>query len=298
MTQTDLIKTQLPLNRKERFFTGTVFPMIVCRDNFKHFGVFASLVKGLEPRTVSAEASSCDIQFFTEYSLVESIYDTETKERLRSAPRRKDTPDIMILLAAEPKALIALEAKMYDNPTDMALIEQMTAQKAILDYLQNKLSIKKIFHCALLPAKLSEAVGSLGNDFNTITWEEILRAYQGLRVYEGDYFLETLRLALELYDMLVSRAERYGQNCERKLTGREIFDGYNNRLGEQLYRPLTMGRNSGATGAELENDINSGRWATHIYETSSKAKPANSNWFTVEEFVGLVNKQRARSEIS
>ena len=35
MTLEELMKSELPLNRKERFFTGTVSPMIVCRDNFK-----------------------------------------------------------------------------------------------------------------------------------------------------------------------------------------------------------------------------------------------------------------------
>ena len=31
---------RLPINRKERYYTGTVLPMIVASDVFKHFGRF------------------------------------------------------------------------------------------------------------------------------------------------------------------------------------------------------------------------------------------------------------------
>ncbi len=34
---------RLPLNRKERYYTGTVLPMIVCCDEFAHFGRFLRL---------------------------------------------------------------------------------------------------------------------------------------------------------------------------------------------------------------------------------------------------------------
>jgi hypothetical protein len=270
--------------------------MIVCKDNFKHFGVFASLVKGLEPRTISPEASSCNMQFFTEYSLVESIFDSDTKRRLQENPTRKDTPDIMILLTAEPMTLIAIEAKMYDNPTDLALVEQMKAQREILDYLKGKLEIERVFHCALLPAKLAEAVGSLGKDVDTITWEKVLEAYQGLRDYEGDYFLETLRLALEKYDRLVSRAGRYGQNNKKKMTGQEISDGYNSGFEGQSYVPLVMGRNGGLDGDVLKNDIKFDGWKRHKYETNPEAKPPNDNWFPIKKLVDRVKEQRGREE--
>lgn len=67
MTLKELIDSGLPLNRKERFFTGTVFPMIVCRDNFKHFTRFTSLIKACEGLEIIAKPSSANIQFFTEY---------------------------------------------------------------------------------------------------------------------------------------------------------------------------------------------------------------------------------------
>jgi len=33
MSLTDMLEKDLPLNRKERFYTGTVLPMIVCKVN-------------------------------------------------------------------------------------------------------------------------------------------------------------------------------------------------------------------------------------------------------------------------
>jgi hypothetical protein len=64
---------ELPLNRKERFFTGTVLPMIVCRDGFKHLHALLELVGCHEPLSVCATAGQENIQFFSEYSFVESV---------------------------------------------------------------------------------------------------------------------------------------------------------------------------------------------------------------------------------
>jgi hypothetical protein len=63
-----LFDTALPMNRKERFFTGTVFPMIVCADEFRHFGRFLRLSR-VGDRTIQV-ASAANIQFFTEYGFL------------------------------------------------------------------------------------------------------------------------------------------------------------------------------------------------------------------------------------
>lgn len=44
MSLEEMLRTELQLNRKERFFTGTVFPMIVCKDNFRHLHLLLSLL--------------------------------------------------------------------------------------------------------------------------------------------------------------------------------------------------------------------------------------------------------------
>jgi hypothetical protein len=67
-----LADSGLPFNRKERFFTGTVLPMLVCTDGFAHFGRLTELV-GLGRIDVDPHPDSTNVQFFTEYSFVESV---------------------------------------------------------------------------------------------------------------------------------------------------------------------------------------------------------------------------------
>jgi hypothetical protein len=49
-----------------------------------------------------------------------------------------------------------------------------------------------------------------------------------------------------------------------------------------------MGRQSGLSGRQLLNDIESGKWMQQTYEVNSRPKPANRNWFYIQEFVELV----------
>jgi len=71
MSLEEIHSAELPLNRKERFFTGTVFPMITCKDNFAHLHILMSLL-GVSPiPTIVANPDETNIQFFTEYSLQE-----------------------------------------------------------------------------------------------------------------------------------------------------------------------------------------------------------------------------------
>src|SRR4051812_14560041 len=95
-----LLNQELPLNRKERFFTGTVFPMIVCRNNFEHFSIFLEMIGCSEALPVISDPAATNILFFTEYSLVESIVGL-TRSRFDDSPKIKDTPDVMILIQGD-----------------------------------------------------------------------------------------------------------------------------------------------------------------------------------------------------
>ena len=110
MRFTELADTGLPFNQKERFFTGTVLPMLVCADNFAHFGRLTQLM-GLGQIAVDARPGSANVQFFTEYIFAESVIG-DAKARFPDAPTSKDTPDVMIYIACPRRALIAIEAKM------------------------------------------------------------------------------------------------------------------------------------------------------------------------------------------
>ncbi|HEX6359583.1 hypothetical protein, partial [Actinophytocola sp.] len=65
-----LLDQTLPLNRKERYYTGTVLPAIVCADNFAHLGRLANLLPTGD-LDVRAEPEDCTALFFTEYGLSE-----------------------------------------------------------------------------------------------------------------------------------------------------------------------------------------------------------------------------------
>ena len=74
----DLFDERLPINRKERYYTGTVLPMIVASDGFKHFGRFLALC-GMPEVALEADPNSANIQFLTEYGFEESLKDGAEK---------------------------------------------------------------------------------------------------------------------------------------------------------------------------------------------------------------------------
>ncbi len=223
MSLDDLVATHLPMNRKERFFTGTVFPMIVCADNFQHFERLTSLIPDCPKLDIHASPDDANVQFFTEYGLMESIYGSAI-ERLPEFTGTRDTPDILILVTGDPTLLLAIEAKMYDRPTREAVELQMAQQrKVVLDYLQEALSIQSFFHLALLPEGLLEQFGDFA--YPVITWESLLEVFT--RDREEDYWLRMLRLALKAWPDLVGPGiASYGKNAEGRQRGLEIVRGY------------------------------------------------------------------------
>lgn len=295
MSVKDLIDSELPLNRKERFFTGTVFPMLVCRDNFKYFNLFTSLIDGCGDLNVSP--SSPNIQFFTEYSLVESIITKADKDRFPNPPRTKDTPDIIVLLAETPKTLLSIEAKMYDVPDAYKLKTQMDKQRKHIDYMKERLNIGAVYQCALLPEKLCEQVSYqkkgyyyiLESEYQAITWEALYDKFK--HVCPDDYFLNLLKLALDSYTDLVSHSW-VSSNCELKLCGRDIYKKYKSGT----FNMNIMGRDKGLDGEPLKRDIESGRWKTQQYETSSKDSFFTENWFSIEEFVKQIDTKLNRGQ--
>ncbi|MDD5094111.1 MAG: hypothetical protein PHV74_07015 [Dehalococcoidia bacterium] len=280
MSLRQMLLTDLPMNRKERFFTGTVFPMIVCKDNFKHISILFSLLGNAQKPPVIADVAQTNIEFFTEYSLKESATG-DTRRRFVHLPQTKDTPDIVLLINGTPRTLIAFEAKMYDVPSVADLNQQMAAQEAILDAIREALKIDTVHHFALLPEPLAEQMDGL--QFPILTWEALQKAYEP--VCRGDYFFEMLGIALEMYDKLVARRSGFGLNCEEKIPGEQIYDGFRNGT----LNKSSMGRYGGFKGDQLKQDIVSARWRTFQYETSSKdSSQLNRNWFNVADFVNLI----------
>ncbi len=284
MSLEDLLSQGLPMNRKERFFTGTVFPGIVCADSFAYFDRLLDLLPGSPRATVDATPATANIQFFTEYSLAESVYGSSTT-RLPQPPVSKDTPDILMLIAASTPLLVALEAKMYDPVTREALEAQMLRQRTVvLDYLEAALPIpsNRVIHAALLPKPLADQMRGLAYPF--VTWEDLYEKFTHRR--SEDYFLATLRIALARYPDLVGPGAEYGGNREARCRGSEIYTRY--KLGRLEYE--LMGRSQGLGGEPLLEDLRSGRWTRQVYEMRQREPVPNPNWFRVDDFIALADK--------
>lgn len=268
MSLRELFDSALPINRKERFFTGTVFPMIVCCDNFKHFGRFLELA-GLTPRTVDASAGSASIQFFTEYGFAESRFPAKVRDRFPDFVLGRDTPDILAYIEDRDPLLVAVEAKMYDVPDRPDLDNQLSRQEELLLYLEPLLKHPQIAQVALLPGKLASRMEPLSAPI--VTWEDLADAYEGIA---PEYFIEMLRIALDGYDDLVSRPPD-------RLLGREILAHFEADKTEYL----CMGRQGGLAGPALTEDISTGRWAIKAYSCRPDPEPPNANWFRIADFV-------------
>ena len=152
------VTNRLPLNRKERYYTGTVLPMIVAGDGFMHLHRLLALC-GLDHVQVQDDSATPlqgqqDIQFFTEYSFAESVFRPEDKQRFADRPLEADTPDLVI---SGRDWLLAIEAKMYHRPSTLDIETQMGRQRVLVDHWCEKFHIgaERARHIALLPAQFA-----------------------------------------------------------------------------------------------------------------------------------------------
>lgn len=279
MSIATLADSGLPFNRKERYFTGTLFPMLVCAHDFAHFHRLTELC-GLGPITIDARPANANIQIFTEYGFSESLVGS-ARDRFPGAVTTKETPDVMVYVGGASPALLAVEAKMYDCPSAAELQAQMDIQAALTAFIAERLAVppSRVSHVALLPEKLARRMGRL--PYRIVTWEQLGDTFADVA---PPYFVETLRVALERYDTLKSpRTAAFGENADGTLTGAELHDRH--RSG--TLTPCWMGRRGGLHGPELTADLRTGAWRVRRYEHSS-TPVGNPNWFTVAEFVAKV----------
>ena len=248
----DMFGTALPLNRMERFYTGTVLPMLVASDGFAHLNRFLSLCD--VPAIVEASRDGNQrLQFFTEYSFVESVFTDRDRARFPERPVDNDTPDIVLV---GEDWMLAVEAKMFYKPSAVSLNEQMQRQRVIVDYVAEVLEISqdRVKHVLLLPQQLATA----GITSPVRTWQALLASYSAVA---PAYWVKMLHEALDRYDDLVSRGPAFGQYRDATLTGAEITSAH--QAGSLVYR--YMGRFRGVDGPELVRDIADGSWRDRSY---------------------------------
>ena len=268
---------RLPFNRKERYFTGTVLPMIVGSDGFAHLDRLLRLC-GLDATVKAGLDGTQDLQFFTEYSFNESVMLEPDRDRFSDRPAMADTPDLVI---GGPDWLLAIEAKVFDQPSPADLKKQLERQGTLVSYWAEKFGLapERVSHVALLPESLARRVGALA--VPTVTWEDVAESYRNVA---PRYWLDVLdhALASALYG---DPSRAFGENAHAKLTGRQIQDGV---LDVESGAPfLTMGRFGGLEGPGLTQDLASGAWRAREYEVRRQGEP-NANWFPIAELLDLL----------
>jgi len=285
----------LPINRKERYFTGTVLPQIICYENFEHINLFFDLIDNFPKDIViepNANANNNNIQFFTEYSLKESA--NFLGKKYQNLPKSKDTPDVVILITKPELYLIVIEAKMYTTPNISEFKKQIQAQQEVIRCIQENLNINpaNIYHLGLVPQRYFSS--NIATTCQMLHWENILGAYT--EMLKGTYFYETLKYALSNFNTLVSGNNgafgSFGKNSEDRLNGVEIITCH--KAGKRFW----VGRNRGLHGAELQKDKETGGWQTYEYEVNFTDKEApNRNWFSSSDFVECMKDANLEEEI-
>jgi len=283
----------IPINRKERYYTGTVLPQIICYDNFKHIELFFKLITNFPKEiNIKPNASNNNIQFLTEYSLLESA--NFNGKQYKQLPKTKDTPDVVILITEPELILIVIEAKMFTTPNISEFKKQIKAQQEVIKSFKENLNIKtdNIFHLGLVPKQYFSQ--NISTDCQMLYWENILNSYKS--ILQGSFFYETLHYAIENFKSLVSDStgafSSFGKNSEDRITGNEILTWH--KAGKRFL----VGRNRGLHGAELQKDKESGGWQTYEYEVNFIVKEApNRNWFSSTDFVEFMKDATVNTTI-
>ncbi len=282
-TLDELLDAALPLNRKERYYTGTVLPALVCAGDMAHLARLGPLL-GLDKLDIRADPQDATVVFFTEYGMSESAVG-KARDRFAGLPTTRDTPDVVILVTEPSPVLIALEAKLYDRPSRPEMLDQIARQQGLLVPLVERLAwwlgteTVRLAHAALLPERLAQSLGQL--PVPTITWEQVRDTYAGVA---PAYFQAMLTTALARYDDLVSKWTGYQDN---ELPGEVLVERW--QAGDGTYP--WMGRRGGLLGAALAADAAGGAWRETVYQCRREQLPGNPNWFAVADFIAVLVKQ-------
>ena len=243
-----LTRSHLPLNRKERYYTGTVLPMLVASDGFAHLDRFLALCGLPDVHVPGSRNGEQALEFFTEFGFHERVRD-EDRPRFPDLTGR-DTPDLVI---AGDDWLLAVEAKMFHRPTSAAMNRQADQQRLVIDTWVRALPLRpdRVAHVWLLPEELASAVrGSV--HIPVVTWQEVLRAY---RVVGPAYWVGVLEEALTRYTDLVAEPMTFGANPDDYIPGGEVVEGYGRE-------PFRIGTSGGAVGSTVVTSA--GMWSQAI----------------------------------
>ncbi len=193
----ETLRTELPLNRKEKFYTGTILPALLLHNGFSNLYQFLHAIPGF-PAQINEQNTKDNLLLYTEYNLKESAGKKNVGIEIETD--RRDTPDAIIEIITPLKVFVVIEAKMFANPTLSDFNSQMQDQKkTVVDTLEKAYQPHDIFHVALLPRQLGFSDTA---NYNVINWQFFLNNPE--LDLQDNYFFPYLQFALENYDKLVS----------------------------------------------------------------------------------------------
>ena len=214
-------KLRLPMNRKERFYTGTVLPGIIWSDRLQRF--LAMLGPNYQRIDVSPDGSN--VLFFTEYDLRDAIRGDRSggwqhlREEAAGSDYSGDTPDLVILIERPRPLLLVIEAKLFSNATGDQIAGQIARQKKhVVKPLKRILGDCEILQIALVTDRARAILFPCGTpkDFEVLTWDCIVGGYR--EVSEASYWVEVLDYALRSYDELLAiRSPNSGHGVDHLL---------------------------------------------------------------------------------
>jgi len=279
VTPEELLTNGLPFNRKERYFTGTIFPALVLGESLERLSrLFERL--GIEAATPHWGVGDANTQVFTEYGAAESILAGDLL--FGEASLLRDTPDIVIYQPG--RLLVGIEAKMFEQPSRAGLVTQLARQREVLLPLAARLALpaEDVHQVLLLPEQTALRVGPLPSPVVSLTWTDIAGLYADGPVWALDVLVHALRN----WHGLVGSS--HGAGAHVYLTGAEIVRQY--RSGE-LSRAVVGRQWGGLAGSRLKQDRSSGMWTAWPYQVRYEEKPPNGNWFPVEDFVRFMTDE-------
>ncbi len=272
-------KGELPLNRKERFYTGTVLPALLFHNGLSNFYTFLRGIKDF-PVEVNEAQTNDNFLFYTEYNLKESSGKRSVGVRFHAMTN--ETPDVVIEILKPKKVFIVIEAKMFAKVRQDELTEQIRRQKrTITNELKKELGGEKSYHLALIPKKLGIKDTT---EYQVINWEFFINNKE-LNI-QNSLFYNYLRFALERYDEHVSISAGGGQpsTVDFYMKGLALYE-----LCEEN-PDFWVGRMDGEN--KIKEDAISGKWRKHKYCVNS-VKPSKGqpgNWIQLTKFRDLIDK--------
>ena len=273
------LNEELPINRKEKFYTATILPSLLFHNGLSNFYHFLKQIINFPPEINERETGD-NFLFYTEYNLKESAGKKSVGIEIETDSG--ETPDVLIEILKPSKVFVIIEAKMFQNLNQNEFSRQMKSQRnVVIKALKKKFHLNddKIFHIGLVPKELNFCDTI---DYQIINWEIFNFKTFKLR---GNYSHNFLRFALENYSTLVAdKSTKQASTVKGYIKGSELYDMA--KKGEILW----IGRKGGKLS--IQNDVSQGIWRNKNYcwNENKPSKGMQGNWISNDVFASIIDE--------